>query len=165
MRSSDGKRLPRLHRPLRSSCGSFVWLLLLLSVAALSPAQAQSDFQLIHRLLTDQVEAWNRGDIEGYMKGYWNSDSTEFVSGGNLLRGYRKVLERYRKSYGTREKMGKLEFDDLTIRKLSPTAAIATGIWRLHRAADRPWGRFTLVIEKKPEGWRITHDHTSSATK
>jgi len=139
--------------------------LLLLSLAFFSPVRAQSDSRLIHRLLTDQVEAWNRGDIDGYMKGYWNSDSTEFVGGGTIVRGYREVLARYHKSYGTREKMGKLEFDDLVIRRISPAAAIATGIWRLHRAADEPWGRFTLVIEKKPEGWRITHDHTSSAGK
>jgi len=139
--------------------------LLLLSLTAFSPVQAQSDFQLIHRLLTDQVDAWNRGDIDGYMKGYWNSDSTEFVSGGDVVRGYREVLTRYHRSYSTREKMGKLEFEELVIRKISSAAAIATGIWQLHRAYDQPWGRFTLVIEKKPEGWRITHDHTSSAGK
>jgi len=144
---------------------TFIGPLLLLSLAAYSPVQAQSDFQLIHRLLTDQVDAWNRGDIDGYMKGYWNSDSTEFVSGGKLIRGYREVLARCHKSYGTREKMGKLQFEDLVIRKISSAAAIATGIWRLHRATDQPWGRFTLVIEKKPEGWRITHDHTSSGGK
>jgi ketosteroid isomerase-like protein len=143
----------------------FIGLLLLLSVAAFSPARVQSDSQRIHRLLTDQVDAWNRGDIEGFMKGYWNSDSTEFVSGGALVRGYREVLARYHKSYDTREKMGRLEFDELVVRKISAAAAIATGIWRLYRATDQPWGRFTLVIEKKPEGWRITHDHTSSATK
>jgi beta-aspartyl-peptidase (threonine type) len=139
--------------------------LMLFSLAAYCSVQAQSDLQHIHKLLTDQVDAWNHGDIEGYMRGYWNSDSTEFVSGGEVVRGYREVLARYHRSYSTREKMGRLEFEELVIREISSAAAIATGIWRLHRATDQPWGRFTLVIEKKPEGWRITHDHTSSAGK
>jgi beta-aspartyl-peptidase (threonine type) len=72
---------------------------------------------------------------------------------------------RFRKNYDSNEKMGRLEFQDLDIQRLSPTIAIATGVWELRRKSDRPWGRFTLIIEKKPEGWRITHDHTSSAEK
>jgi ketosteroid isomerase-like protein len=127
-----------------------------------STALAQSDEALIRKVLEDQVEAWNRGDIEGYMQGYWNSDSTLFSSGGNLIRGHREVLGRYKKRYGTRELMGTLEFTELEVRRLSPTIALAVGVWRLRRANDEPWGRFTLVLEKKPEGWRITADHTSA---
>lgn len=119
----------------------------------------------IRNVLEAQVEAWNRGDIEGYMQGYWNSDSTEFLSGGSILRGWKNVLERYKKSYGTREKMGRLEFGELTIRMLSSTTAVAHGVWKLFRASDQPWGRFTLIVEKKKEGWRITHDHTSSTSE
>jgi ketosteroid isomerase-like protein len=129
----------------------------------LTAATPQEKGVEIRRLLTEQVAAWNAGDIDGYMKGYWNSDSTVFVSGGNLTRGYRDVLARYHKSYNTREKMGKLEFSELLVRPVSPNLAVATGIWRLTRASDQPWGRFTLLIEKKAEGWRIVYDHTSSA--
>ena len=136
----------------------------LLSLATLGiVAFSQEQQKAIEKILLDQVAAWNAGDIEGYMKGYWNSDSTVFLSGGNLTRGYRGVLLRYKKSYDTRDKMGKLEFAELQIRMITPTFAVATGIWRLHRANDQPWGRFTLLVEKKPEGWRIIHDHTSSA--
>jgi ketosteroid isomerase-like protein len=116
-------------------------------------------------MLDNQVAAWNQGDVEGYMRGYWDSDSTIFSSGGTMTKGYREVLARYRKGYDSREKMGVLKFQDLSIQLLSPTIAIATGTWELGRKSDRPWGRFTLVVEKKPEGWRITHDHTSSAEK
>jgi len=97
------------------------------------------------------------------MRGYWKSDSTEFVSGGNVTRGYRNVLARYKKSYDTREKMGKLEFSELLVRMVAPQMAIATGVWRLTRLEDQPWGRFTLILEQKREGWRIVYDHTSSA--
>jgi beta-aspartyl-peptidase (threonine type) len=126
-------------------------------------AFAQQDELAVRALLKDQVDAWNAGSVDGYMKGYWDSDSTVFVSGGNATKGYKSVLARYRKSYDTREKMGKLRFEDLLLRQPSSALIIATGIWRLHRANDAPWGRFTLLIEKKPEGWRIVYDHTSSA--
>lgn len=79
--------------------------------------------------------------------------------------GFRKVLARYKKNYSNREKMGTLEFRDLALQPLSPTIIVATGIWQLKRKQDNPWGRFTLIFERKPEGWRITHDHTSEAGK
>jgi ketosteroid isomerase-like protein len=126
-------------------------------------AFSQGSEKAIEKVLLDQVVAWNAGDIEGYMKGYWNSDSTVFISGGNLTYGYSGVLSRYKKSYDTREKMGKLEFSELKVRMIAPALGVATGVWRLHRANDQPWGRFTLLVELKPEGWRIVHDHTSSA--
>jgi len=138
--------------------------LCLLSLASFKiVAYSQENEKAIKKILFDQVDAWNAGDIDGYMKGYWNSDSTVFVSGGNLTRGYSGVLSRYKKSYDTREKMGKLEFTELQVRMITQTLSVATGVWRLHRANDQPWGRFTLLVEKKPEGWRIVHDHTSSA--
>ncbi|HEY6951777.1 MAG TPA: nuclear transport factor 2 family protein [Bacteroidota bacterium] len=124
---------------------------------------AGEDVRAIRKVLEDQVAAWNRGDVEGYMKGYWNSDSTLFVSGGTLTKGYGEVLTRYRKGYDSRDKMGVLSFRDLAIKQLSPAAALVTGVWNLERKSDNPRGRFTLILEKKSEGWRITLDHTSSA--
>jgi ketosteroid isomerase-like protein len=139
-------------------------MICLLSLSTLGMvAFSQEREKAIEKILLDQVVAWNAGDIEGYMKGYWNSDSTVFLSGGNLTRGYNNVLSRYKKSYDTRDKMGQLEFTELRIRMMAPTLGVATGVWRLHRAKDQPWGRFTLLVEQKPEGWRIVHDHTSSA--
>jgi ketosteroid isomerase-like protein len=124
---------------------------------------AQEDVEAVRKIMADQVNEWNAGRVEGYMKGYWESDSTVFVSGGTLTRGYGNVLSRYRKSYNTREKMGWLEFSELLLRPLSEKVVVATGMWKLIRKNDQPWGRFTLVIEKKPEGWRIVYDHTSAA--
>lgn len=151
-----------MHRQLPYSKIVVLLVLLLFPAQIVSGQNAASQ---IHAVLQDQVAAWNRGDIEGYMQGYWNSDSTVFISGGSILYGWNRVLERYKKTYGTKEKMGRLEFRELAIRFLSPTVAIAHGVWKLHRSTDAPWGRFTLVVEKKAEGWRITQDHTSSATK
>ncbi|MCA1643573.1 MAG: nuclear transport factor 2 family protein [Acidobacteria bacterium] len=117
----------------------------------------------IRAVLDSQAAAWNRGDIEGYMDGYERGDQTVFVSGDNVTRGWQTVLDRYKKSYDTREKMGTLAFSDLDIKPLSPFYAAVTGRWQLARAADAPHGRFTLIFRKTSAGWRIVHDHTSSA--
>jgi ketosteroid isomerase-like protein len=140
-----------------------IYALMVVAVIATVVAFGQESEKTVRKLLSDQVEAWNAGNIEGYMMGYWKSDSTVFISGANVTHGYNEVLARYKKSYNSREKMGKLEFSNLQIRTVSSSAAIATGIWKLTRQKDQPWGRFTLIIEKKPEGWRIVYDHTSSA--
>ena len=138
-------------------------LFLLLILAGCTAGSVSNSDDDIRMLLDMQVDAWNNGDVEGYMTGYWHSDSTIFVSGGNKLSGYDSVLARYKRSYPNREAMGQLTFKDLEIIPLSKDASIARGIWRLERKADEPWGRFTLLIERKAEGWRIVYDHTSSA--
>lgn len=125
----------------------------------------QSSQEDILTLLNAQVEAWNRGDVEGYMEGYWNSPELTFVSGGAVRKGYQDVLERYRTAYSTREQMGMLSFSDLAVREIASDAVVVTGEWRLVRSADEPWGRFTLLVQRKPEGWRITYDHTSVASE
>jgi uncharacterized protein (TIGR02246 family) len=125
----------------------------------------QETVAAVRAVLDAQVQAWNRGDVDGYMDGYERAETTTFVSGDVVTRGWQTVLERYKKSYDTREKMGALEFSELEIKPLSPFYAQATGRWRLTRAADAPHGRFTLIFRRTDRGWRITHDHTSSAVE
>ncbi len=117
----------------------------------------------VRAVLDAQRDAWNRGDIEAYMDGYERSAATVFVSGDNVTRGWQTVLERYKKAYDTRAKMGTLTFSDLEITPLSNDAAVALGKWHLQRANDEPHGRFTLIFRKTKQGWKIVHDHTSSA--
>lgn len=117
----------------------------------------------IRAVLDAQRDAWNRGDIEGYMDGYHRSPDTEFVSGDRINRGWQTVLERYKKTYNSREKMGTLTFSDLEITVLSKDSALVLGRWHLKRASDEPHGTFTLLFRKTNAGWKIVHDHTSSA--
>jgi len=117
----------------------------------------------IRAVLDAQAAAWNRGDIEGYMNGYDRSPNTEFVGGDSITRGWQEVLDRYKKRYDTREKMGTLTFSDLEITMLSKNAALVLGRWRLKRASDEPHGTFTLLFRKRKNGWKIVHDHSSSA--
>ncbi len=115
----------------------------------------------IEAVLEAQRDAWNRGDIEGYMDGYDRSEKTVFVSGDKVNRGWQTVLERYKKTYDTREKMGVLTFSDLEITLLGADSASVVGRWSLKRANDEPHGRFTLIFKRTSKGWRIVHDHTS----
>lgn len=118
----------------------------------------------VRAVLDAQREAWNRGDVVGYMDGYARSEQTVFVSGDNVTRGWKTVLDRYQKKYDSREKMGTLTFSDLEITAVGNDTAIVLGRWHLQRATDEPHGRFTLILRRTKHGWKIVHDHTSSAS-
>jgi uncharacterized protein (TIGR02246 family) len=140
----------------------FFWILMAAIVCA-APTQSQNATAQIRSVLREQQEAWNRGDIDGFMNGYARSASTVFVSDDTIRRGWETVRARYREKYSDRAKMGALTFSDLEITLLSPDAAVVLGRWSLKRANDQPHGRFTLIFKRLPEGWRVVHDHTSAA--
>lgn len=119
----------------------------------------------VRRLLDEQVAAWNRGDLEGFMGGYWRSDSLSFFSGGNATRGWRTTLERYRRRYqGEGREMGRLAFDVQDVSLPARGVAVVRGGWSLAMKDSAPHGLFTLVLRWFPEGWRVVHDHTSTAS-
>ena len=138
-------------------------LILAATVFGASAAAAPSPATEIREILHAQQQAWNRGDVDGFMNGYARSRSTIFVSEDTVTRGWQTVRDRYKKKYSDREKMGTLTFSNLEITSLCPSAAIVVGRWQLKRKVDKPHGRFTLVFRRLAEGWRITHDHTSAA--
>jgi len=129
-----------------------------------APEQTANAITEIRSVLLAQQDAWNRGDIDGFMNGYARSASTVFISEDTVRRGWETVRDRYREKYSNRSKMGTLAFSDLEIALLSPDSAVVSGRWRLKRANDEPHGRFTLILKRLPEGWRIVHDHTSAAS-
>jgi uncharacterized protein (TIGR02246 family) len=124
------------------------------------PSNAVAEIQSVLRA---QQDAWNRGDIDEFMNGYARSASTVFVSDDEVRRGWETVRNRYRQKYSDRTKMGTLAFSDIEVTMLSPDAAVVLGGWTLKRSTDEPHGRFTLILKRLPEGWRIVHDHTSAA--
>jgi uncharacterized protein (TIGR02246 family) len=129
-----------------------------------APAPAESNDQVVVQVraaLDAQRAAWNRGDIDIFTTTY-DRDAV-FVSGDEITRGSQTILERYKKKYSDRAKMGTLTFSGLEITPLGENAAVVLGRWSLKRANDEPHGRFTLIFRKTPDGWRIVHDHTSSA--
>ena len=126
-------------------------------------ADTAGDEAAVRAVLNAQMEAWNRGDLECYMAiGYWKSPELAFIGGSSEVRGYDAALERYRKAYkGSGKEMGKLDFPEMRVVILGPEAAMATGRFHLKMSDGRePSGRYTVILRKFPEGWRIIHDHS-----
>ncbi|MGI2260991.1 YybH family protein [Shewanella sp. GXUN23E] len=115
----------------------------------------------ITKLLSQQQQAWNRGDIEGYMAGYWHDDRMRFVSNDTVRYGWQTTLDAYRRHYPDRATMGQLTFDIDEIKMLSNYAALVVGHWQLQRQKDNPKGMFSLLVERIDDQWVITHDHSS----
>lgn len=115
----------------------------------------------IKKVMDDQAAAWNRGDIEGFMQGYWNSPEMMFVSGDSMTKGWQPTLDRYKKSYDSREKMGVLSFSELEFTLTGKDSAVVFGRFTLVREKDKPTGLFTLNFRKFKDGWKIILDHTS----
>jgi ketosteroid isomerase-like protein len=118
----------------------------------------------IRAVLDSQVGAWNRRDLEGFMQGYWHSPDLTFYSGGTVVSGWEETLGRYRNRYQSAgNEMGMLEFSDLKIELLGPKAAFVRGRFHLKMTTGESSGIFTLTFRKLADGWKIVHDHTSTA--
>lgn len=115
-------------------------------------------------VLTAQQEAWNTGDIEGFMQGYLKSNQLRFASGGDITLGWNETLNRYQKRYSDRTKMGRLQFDIKSVEVFDAHNGQIFGKWTLFRDSDEPNGLFTLHLKKGKDGWKVVSDHTSSAS-
>jgi ketosteroid isomerase-like protein len=126
-----------------------------------SPTQTDPEMA-IRKVMADQAEAWSRGSIDDFMKGYWNSDSLVFVGQSGLTYGYQQTLANYKKHYDTQQKMGKLFFTLLSVKQLSPDYCLVLGKWLLKRQqAGDIGGLYSLLFRKIDGHWRIIVDHTS----
>ncbi|KIC94801.1 YybH family protein [Flavihumibacter solisilvae] len=123
-------------------------------------AQKADDLS-IREVMQAQQEAWNKGDIETFMKGYWNSDSLMFIGSSGVTYGFNNTLERYRKTYNSREKMGTLKFDLLHVIRLADNVYMVVGKWHLTRTIGDAGGLYTLLFRKINDRWVIISDHTS----
>jgi uncharacterized protein (TIGR02246 family) len=122
----------------------------------------EADQKAIKAVLEAQQSAWNRGDVDAFLVGYWHSSELTFSGSSGVARGWDGVLARYKKNYPDRAAMGQLDFSDLEFRFLGPDSAMVLGRWHLKREQDELGGVFTLVWQRFPDGWKIIHDHTSS---
>jgi hypothetical protein len=118
----------------------------------------------LRQLLDRQVAAWNEGDVDGFMEGYWKSEETSFSGTSGVTRGWQGLHDRYKRNYPDRATMGKLTFGKIEVTPLCADAAMILGEWHLEREQKPVGGVFTLVARKFPEGWRIIHDHTDAVT-
>lgn len=137
----------------------------MLAAAALLAEEKEpsADETAIRKVLSDQVTAWNKGNLPGFMAGYWRSEDLTFYSGKDKRQGWDETFERYKKRYQAEGKeMGTLAFSELDIQLLNPEFAIVKGRWSLEMKEEELGGLFTLVMRNFDNGWVIVHDHTSA---
>lgn len=121
------------------------------------------DKEAVLAVLAHQEDAWNQGNIESFMKGYWNNDKLVFVGSNGPTYGYRNTLERYLKSYPTKAAMGQLKFNLLFVEQWDTQTIQVIGKFTLDREKDQPTGFFTLLFRKIDSVWKIVSDHSSSS--
>jgi len=136
----------------------FLIQLIFLSVAIVN-AQSK-DEAIIRSILEQQTVEWNKGNLEGFMSGYWQNDSLMFVNNNGISYGWQKALDNYKKGYPDTASMGKLNFNLLQIKRLSADYFFVIGKWHLTRSIGDVGGAFTLVIRKIKGRWVITADHS-----
>ena len=127
-----------------------------------SPAFTQSKDEIsIRQILDNQTAAWNRGDIDGFMKGYWENDSLMFIGKSGVTYGWSNTLKNYKKNYPDTVTMGKLAFTLIQVKKLSKEYYHVTGKWFLKRSIGDIGGHYTLLFRKINGHWVIISDHSS----
>jgi uncharacterized protein (TIGR02246 family) len=138
----------------------FFLLIVFISINLLVLAQS-NDETAIRQVLTDQTASWNKGNIDDFMKGYWNSDSLMFIGQNGVTYGYENTLMNYKKNYSNADKMGTLTFDLIKVQRLSPEYYFVVGKWHLTRNAGDVGGHYNLLFRKIKGQWFIIADHSS----
>jgi ketosteroid isomerase-like protein len=124
-------------------------------------ANKKKDIQQINDVLLQQQTAWNRGDLNAFMSGYWRNDSLQFITVKGITKGWDNMLNRYQNKYPDKMAMGVLNMQIKKIEKLSSNIYYVIGSWELTREKDKPGGYFTLLFKKINGQWKIVKDHTS----
>lgn len=141
---------------------SLVIIIALAAISAFNPLRAQDpEVQRIQALMDVQVNAWNQGNIGGFMETYWKSDSLLFIGKKGVTYGWQATLDNYKKSYPGKEGMGTLSFNLLEFKKISPDAYFVVGKWALKRTIGDLSGHFSILLRKINGEWKIVADHSS----
>jgi hypothetical protein len=139
----------------------FFGLTLLFSLQVSAQGIKPKDKSAILEIMASQEMSWNKGDLEGFMNGYWRSDSLRFIGKSGITYGWQPTLANYQRSYPDKAAMGKLKFTILRVESLGKGVAHVTGAWLLTREKDAPQGYFTLLWRKINSEWVIVADHSS----
>jgi hypothetical protein len=139
-----------------------ILLLILISILWSSTGFTQDrNARAILELLDTQTAAWNKGDLQGFMKGYWENDSLRFIGKSGITYGWSNTLANYKRGYPDTAAMGKLNFTILVVKKLSPRYYEVVGKWYLKRSIGDASGHYTLLLRKIKGSWVIVSDHSS----
>ncbi len=140
--------------------GMTVRLFFCLFFPLLLQAQSKHEKQILD-ILDAQTKAWNSGDLDRFMIGYWESDSLMYIGKSGVTYGYQRTLDTYNKNYGSADKMGSLSFEVLHLNKLGSKHYLVVGKWFLVRNAGNTGGHYTLVFRRSKGRWVIISDHSS----
>ncbi len=139
-----------------------ILLLILISILWSSTGFTQDrNARAILELLDIQTAAWNKGDLQAFMKGYWENDSLRFIGKSGITYGWSNTLANYKRGYPDTAAMGKLNFTILVVKKLSPRYYEVVGKWYLKRSIGDASGHYTLLLRKIKGSWVIVSDHSS----
>jgi hypothetical protein len=144
-----------ISSPLKKTIAPFLLFIALSSVAQ------EKNKEKILSILDRQTQAWNIGNLEQFMEGYWENDSLMYIGKGGVTYGYATTLQNYKKNYGSPEKMGTLAFQILHVKKLSGSYYQVVGKWHLKRTVGDVGGYYTLLFRKIKGEWKIVSDHSS----
>jgi len=137
------------------------FLLLLVFLCSVNSYSQDKHEKAIRQLLSQQTGAWNRGNLEQFMKGYWENDSLMFIGKSGVTYGWKNTLDNYKKGYPDTASMGKLDFTLIKLKRLSSSYYHVTGKWHLKRSIGDLSGHFTLLFKKIKGNWMIITDHSS----
>lgn len=132
-----------------------------LITAACNDEKKPLDTSIIDKTMAHQQDAWNAGNIDGFMDAYWKSDSLLFIGKKGVTKGWNQTLANYKKSYPDKSAMGRLEFEVINQEAIGKKGVYTIGKWTLFRTADTLGGHFTLLWKKVNGNWKIVADHTS----
>ncbi len=154
----------RTFRPDITLAMKYIFLLIttLLITSCNSRLQPRSEtIKEIQQVMNQQEEAWNRGDLNGFMLGYWNNDSLRFIGKRGITYGWQPTLDNYIKGYPNREAMGRLQFTNLSMEITGDSSAYVIGKWQLYRTDDTLSGHYSLLWKFLENRWLIVADHSS----
>ncbi len=126
----------------------------------MKPSDYEKEKKAVLKVLTDQEFAWNKGDIDGFMEGYWKSDFLTFVGSSGVTKGWNETKDNFNKAYPTRDRMGTLSFDVNEIHRVQDGLYRIIGKYTLQRDEDAPTGYFTIMLQQDEGKWVIISDHT-----
>ena len=138
-----------------------LFLSLIILISANIVSDQSKDEITIRTILAAQTSAWNKGNTEVFMKGYWQSDSLMFIGKSGIAYGWQKTLDNYKKNYPDTASMGKLNFDLLSVKSIANDYYFVVGKWYLTRSVGNVGGVFTLLFRKIKNEWVIVVDHSS----
>ncbi len=135
--------------------------LLALLLVCLAAGSQSKDEKAIRNILNQQTNAWNNGNIESFMIGYWENDSLMFIGKSGVTYGWNNTLNNYKKGYPDTAAMGKLSFNLISVKKLSKKYYFIVGKWFLKRSIGDAGGHYNLLFRKINGRWVIIADHSS----